>query len=224
MYAASGLWAVEYSEIRLNKVIFRADKFMIYILGLTSSQTGNQDRRTISVCSCPKAPLQRNNRRCYPNIRQRVLFLYSFQEHMCIDASILKIQPNSNIHHRNWITKLILYTRKWSDLRVAWTGGNRTKTYHNLWTWINESVARWITYTESHSRLSHQLTADYFAGLKWVKYLRKMDYKIWEGRLTCWPDPKYQNSPFKVAPQPAEAVAPTPYSKARFSFIFPKTN
>ena len=41
-------------------------------------------------------------------------------------------------------------------------------------------------------------------------------------KLTCLSFPKYQNSPFKVAPQPYLAVAPTPYSKARFSLIFPE--
>ena len=40
-------------------------------------------------------------------------------------------------------------------------------------------------------------------------------------KLTFLPFPKYQNSPFKVAPQPFITVAPSPNSKARSSLIFP---
>ena len=51
---------------------------------LTSRQTENQDRQTISWYSYQKAPSRRNNQHYSHNIRQQVPFLYSFQGHMSI--------------------------------------------------------------------------------------------------------------------------------------------
>ena len=142
MYAASGLWAVEYSEIRLNKVHIFWGKSTVWFLRLTLSQRENQDHRTILKYSCPKFLSRRNNRCCCYNIRQRVLFLYSFQDQMWFDACTLKIQPNGNIHHRTWIEKG-WKERENNDLRLAGFVGIRTKTYHNVWSGIKKCVARW---------------------------------------------------------------------------------
>ena len=91
--------------------------------------------------------------------------------------------------------------RNHNDLRLAGFVGTRTKTYHNFWSGVQKSVARWKLDGESRIRLPHQLTANYFACLVKMFFLRE-DYEIGPQKLTLLAFPKYQNSPFKVAPQP----------------------
>lgn len=97
MYAASGLWAVEYSDILLKWSFYK----LFWIIRLTLSQMGNQDHQTISLYSYPKSPSRRNSLHCFYNIRWLELFLCSFQGHVYFDVSTLKIQLNPSFHHRN---------------------------------------------------------------------------------------------------------------------------
>ena len=57
------------------------------------------------------------------------------------------------------------------------------------------------------------------------KLSKKLDQKTLTSKkseiLTAVPCPKYQNSSFKVAPQPNAAVAFDPYLKLRLSFTLP---
>ena len=106
MYAASGLLAVEYCEIRLKKVIVICSNLLLVnmwhdILRLTLKQTGNQDHRTISMYSCQKAPSWTNSLYCSNHIRWINLFLCSFQGRMWICVSTLKILSIGNFRHRN---------------------------------------------------------------------------------------------------------------------------
>ena len=108
---------------------------------------------------------------------------------------------------------------------MAYFVGILMKAQQNLRSRCKKSIAGWIRKVESHIILPHQLTANYFADLNTDKFL-KVDDKIDQHKLTCLLDPpdppKYQNSPFKVAAHPLTAIAPSPYSNARFSLVFPK--
>ena len=99
MYAALGLWAVEYSDILLKWSLYK----LFWIIRHTLSQMGNQDHQTISLYSYPKSPSRRNSLHCFYNIRWLELFLCSFQGHVYFDVSTLKIQLNRSFRHRNWM-------------------------------------------------------------------------------------------------------------------------
>ena len=70
--------------------------------------------------------------------------------------------------------------------------------------------------------LTFQLTSYNFAGLKWYKLILNKCFCNFTWRL-CEPHPpKYQKKFCKVAPQPYLGLVPSPYSKFKSSFIFPK--
>ena len=140
---------------------------------------------------------------------------------MCICASTLKIPSTGNFRHRN--LRNIFYWQK-NYLRMACFDIWRRKTQQNSGCRFKKRIACWQGEVKSHIRLPGQLTTNYFADLKWEKLLWRRTINFLGGRLTFCPNPKYQNSPFKLAPQPREANASSPclISKERFSLIFPK--
>ena len=97
------------------------------------------------------------------------------------------------------------------------------ETKKNFFFWLIESVTCAVEEIKDQVGLAFKLAANNFVCLKLNILISQKYFGNFTWRLFALPHPpKYQNSFFKVVPQPELTVAPSPYSKAKSSLTLPE--